>query len=574
MEQEKITALYERLSKDDDIDGESNSIVNQKMFLEQHARDLGMRNIKHYTDDGFSGVNFNRPAVKQMLEDVKAGLIGTIIVKDLSRFGRDHIMVDFYREIVFPDMKVRFISVNNQYDSAKQKSNEFDYLPFINLMNEWYAKDTSAKITAIFKNRMQNGLRCSGAVPYGYYRVEGDKQTLHVDREAEKVVKRIFQLTIEGKGVNEIADILTADKVLIPSAFNEIHHPTDARCHSYHDPYLWTSTAVGYIITKREYTGCTVLGKTVLENFKTKKRRKASEDELLIFPNTHEAIIDEETWKLANEIKKKKGRHRKLANGTYSHKLSGFVYCADCGNKMSFHSEHSQHRPDGKTYDADNYFKCSKAGSRYDDKCTAHYVKASTLETLILMAIQMVSDFALDNEEDFIAQIDAGRDTDREQEIKNDKKRLTACKHRMSELDLLIKRLYEQNTLGKISDRQYDKLMAGYDKEQSDLDKEIADIEYRLNSSDYEGVRTDKFLAVVKKYTDFTELTTQMVHEFIDRVEVHQPIKEKGKPRTQEIDIYFNFIGKIDLSCSYSNKGKRNDVLVPEVALFEEKKAI
>lgn len=574
MELEKFTALYERLSKDDDIDGESNSIVNQKMFLEQHARELGMHNIKHYTDDGFSGVNFNRPAVKQMLEDVKAGLIGTIIVKDLSRFGRDHIMVDFYREIVFPDMKVRFISVNNQYDSAKQKTNEFDYLPFINLMNEWYAKDTSAKITAIFKNRMQNGLRCSGAVPYGYYRVEGDKQTLHVDREAEKVVKRIFQLTIEGKGVNEIADILTADKVLIPSAFNEIHHPTDARCHSYHDPYLWTSTAVGYIITKREYTGCTVLGKTVLENFKTKKRRKASEDELLIFPNTHEAIIDEETWKLANEIKKKKGRHRKLANGTYSHKLSGFVYCADCGNKLSFHSEHSQHRPDGKTYDADNYFKCSKAGSRYDDKCTAHYVKASTLEKLILMAIQMVSDFALDNEEEFIAQIDAGRDTDREQEIKNDKKRLTACKHRMSELDLLIKRLYEQNTLGKISDRQYDKLMAGYDKEQSDLDKEIAGIEYRLNSSDYEGVRTDKFLAVVKKYTDFTELTTQMVHEFIDRVEVHQPIKEKGKPRTQEIDIYFNFIGKIDLSCSYHNKGQRSDILVPEVSLFEEQKAI
>lgn len=295
---------------------------------------------------------------------------------------------------------------------------------------------------------------------------------------------------------------------------------------------------------------------------------------MLIFPNTHEAIIDEETWKLANEIKKKKGRHRKLANGTYSHKLSGFVYCADCGNKLSFHSEHSQHRPDGKTYDADNYFKCSKAGSRYDDKCTAHYVKASTLEKLILMAIQMVSDFALDNEEEFIAQIDAGRDTDREQEIKNDKKRLTACKHRMSELDLLIKRLYEQNTLGKISDRQYDKLMAGYDKEQSDLDKEIAGIEYRLNSSDYEGVRTDKFLAVVKRYTDFTELTTQMVHEFIDRVEVHQPIKEKGKPRTQEIDIYFNFIGKIDLSCSYHNKGQRSDILVPEVALFEEKKAI
>lgn len=571
--EEKITALYERLSRDDEIDGESNSILNQKMFLEQYAREKGMHNIKHYTDDGYSGVNFNRPAVKQLLADVENGLIGTIIVKDLSRFGRDHIMVDFYREIVFPDMKVRFIAINNQYDSATQKPNEFDYLPFINLMNEWYAKDTSSKITAVFRSRMQNGLRCSGAVPFGYYRVEGDKQTLHVDREAAKVIQRIFALVIEGKGVNEIAEILSADKILIPSAYNEIHHPSDARCHSYHDPYLWTPTAISHIITKREYTGCTVLGKTVLENFKTKKRRKAREDELLIFPNTHEAIVDEETWVLANQIKKKKGRHRKLANGTYSHRMSGFVYCADCGSKMSFHSQHSQHRPDGKVYDADNYFKCPKASSKYDDKCTGHYVKASTIETLVLLAIQTVSKYALENEKDFIAQIDAGKDIEKAKKIKEYKKELLTCRHRMSELDLLIKNLYEQNVLGKISDRQYDRLMTDYDREQSNLEDRIIQLEKCINEDDSEKIRTDKFLDIVRKYTDVTELTTEMIHEFIDRVVVHAP--EGGrKNRTQQIDIYFNFIGKIDLSCNYSNSGQRGNALVPEVAIFEEQKAV
>lgn len=573
----KHTALYERLSRDDEVDGESNSIVNQKMYLEQYARDNGFRNIRHFSDDGYSGVNFNRPAIKELLEEIEKGNIETVIVKDLSRFGRDHIMVDFYREIVFPDKRVRFIAVNNHYDSAKRKSNEFDYLPFINLMNEWYAKDTSAKITAVFKSRMQNGLRCSGAVPFGYYRVEGDKQTLHVDKDASKVIQRIFRLAAEGKGVVEIAEILTKDRVLIPSAYNEIHHPQDARCHSYHDPYLWTGTAVGYIIEKREYTGCTVLGKTVLENFKTKKRRKANEDELIIFPNTHEAIIDEETWKLANEVRKKKGRHRKLANGTFSHRLSGFVYCADCGSRLTFHSEHAQHRPDGKTYDADNYFKCPKAHIRYAEKCSTHYIKASTVEALVLLAIQTVSEYALNNEDDFLTQIDTQKDAGRDKEIRESKKRLTACRHRMNELDMLIKRLYEQNVLGKLSDRQYDRLIAEYDKEQGELEIEIDGLEKTLSGENDEAVRTDKFLAIVRKYTNCTELTTDMLHEFIDKVVVHAPTKERGKNRKQNVDIYFNFIGRIDLDCSYSNRGQRGNVLVPSLALFDnnaEDKAI
>jgi hypothetical protein len=441
-------------------------------------------------------------------------------------------------------------------------------------MNEWYAKDTSAKITAVFKSRMKNGLRCSGAVPFGYYRVPGDKQTLHVDREAAKVIQKIFKLIIEGKGVVEIANILTEEEVLIPSAYNEIHHPSDARHHSYHNPYLWTATAVTHILEKREYTGCTVLGKTVLENFKTKKRRKATEEELMIFPDTHEAIIDGETWKLAQEIRKKKGRHRKLANGTNSHILSGYVYCADCGSRMYFHSQYSQHRKDGKHYDADNCYRCPKASNVYGEKCSLHYIKASTLETLVLNAIKAVSSYALDDEVKFVEQISAEKDIDRDKEIKSLKKKLSECRHRVGELDILIKKLYEQNALGKMSDRQYDKLMSDYNKEQSQLENEMSELETKINSDQIENARTDKFLESIRKYTDISELTSQMVHEFIDRIEVHKPVRSADKIRRQNIDIYFNFIGKIDLSCICTSQGSTRSGSKPNIELFSEKVAI
>lgn len=562
----KITGLYERLSRDDEQQGESNSITNQKAYLEKYARENGFTNIRHFTDDGYSGTNFNRPGFTKLIEEVQAGNVATVIVKDMSRFGRNYLKVGFYTEILFPDKNVRFIAINNSVDSAKQ--NENDFTPFLNIMNEWYAKDTSNKIRAIFKSRMQEGLRCSGAVPYGYYRTAEDKQTLHVDEEAAKVVRRIFQMVIDGYGVTEIANKLSSEKVLIPSAYNEIYHESDSRCHSYHDPYIWSATAVGYIIEKREYTGCTVLGKTVCENFKTKKRRKATEDELIIFPDTHEAIVDEETWKLANKMRRQRGRHRKLANGSYTHRLAGLIYCADCGSKMSYRSPQAQHRPDGKTYDSDNAFMCSKYRNKYAN-CTGHYIKASSLEELLLNAIQTVSSYALKHEDAFVEQIHLLSDKSQEKEIAESKKSLTTARKRMSELDMLIKKLYEGNAAGRIPDRQFDKLMNDYDLEQRTLEEQIQQFESIVAGSAAESGKIDKFLAIVRKYTDCSELTSAMINEFVDRIEVHEAVKQDGNSRTQQIDIYFNFIGRIDISCvSTSQAGKHR--AENEVELFSK----
>ncbi len=265
----KLTALYERLSKDDELQGESNSITNQKNYLEEYAQAKGLTNIRHYTDDGFSGVTFNRPGFQKMIADVEAGLIDTICVKDMSRLGRNYLKVGYYTEILFPEKDVRFIAINNSIDSATPTDN--DFTPFLNIMNEWYAKDTSKKIKAIFQSRMKSGKRCSGAIPYGYKHDPEDKNHLLVDEEAAKVVRKIYQLAIEGNGPAQVADILTKEHILIPSAYLERHEEGEvSRNHSYHDPYIWNATAVSGILDKREYMGHTILGKTICDNFKTK----------------------------------------------------------------------------------------------------------------------------------------------------------------------------------------------------------------------------------------------------------------------------------------------------------------
>ena len=286
----RITALYERLSRDDEMQGESNSITNQKKYLEDYAVQHGFGNIQHFSDDGYSGTNFNRPAFNSLLTEIEAGRVGTVIVKDMSRFGRNYLQVGFYTEMMFPKKNVRFIAVNNGVDSANPADN--DFTPFLNIMNEWYAKDTSKKIKAVFKAKMRDGKRVSGAVPYGYYRKPEDKQTLYVDEASASVVRRIFQLACDGMGATAIADTLSEDKILIPSAYARQNHPEDCQCTNYHDPYTWNATTVGYILNRREYLGHTVLGKTTRDNFKTKRKRIANEDELLVFYNTHEAILE------------------------------------------------------------------------------------------------------------------------------------------------------------------------------------------------------------------------------------------------------------------------------------------
>lgn len=377
--QGKITALYERLSRDDELQGESNSILNQKKYLEDYARKNGFNNIQHFTDDGYSGTNFNRPGFQSMIAEIEAGHIATVIVKDMSRFGRNYLEVGFYTEIQFPSKGVRFIAINNNVDSANPTDN--DFTPFLNIMNEWYAKDTSNKIRAVFKSRMQDGKRCSGSIPYGYKRVPGDKQTLHIDAEAAAVVRRIFDMAASGASLAQIGQTLSDEKVLIPSAYEERYHPESARHHSYHDPYRWNTTTLTYILDRQEYLGYTVLCKSIRENFKLKKRRAATPEERIIFKNTHEAIIDQETWDKAQRLRKR--NPKKLPNGTYSHRLAGMVFCADCGSRMSFSSPESKHRDFDVVYDSDSSWQCSKYRNMYVS-CTSHFIKTSTIEAAIL----------------------------------------------------------------------------------------------------------------------------------------------------------------------------------------------
>lgn len=527
----KITALYERLSRDDELQGESNSITNQKHFLEEYARKNGFVNIRHFTDDGVSGTTFDREGFQSMIAEVEAGNVAVIIVKDMSRFGRDYLKVGFYTEVMFKEKGVRFIAINNGIDSSNQQDS--DFTPFLNIMNEWYARDSSRKIQAIFKARMQEGKRVSPSVPYGYRRDPDDKQHLIIDPEPAAVVRRIFKLVLEGNGVNRIADILYADKILIPSAYAEKYYPENQHSKSFHDPIRWTNQTIIHILEKREYMGHTVLGKTISESYKTKKRRKATEDELMIFENTHEAIIDEETWNNVQRLIETKRRPKK--NGAPPCRLSGLLYCADCGSKLS-HRYNSRNK-----YDADNSYGCSSY-RQYTRNCTMHYIRVSVVEKLILETIREVSAYALSNEKEFVKKVREASDVQQEATMKEYRRRLGKAKRRHEELDDLVKKLYESFATGKIPEKHFDRLLSGYDNEQTTLEAEMQELQTGLDRYGADSVRADRFLELVKRYTDFSELTTPMLNEFIEKVVVHEADKSTGD-RVQKVDIYLNFIG-------------------------------
>ena len=535
-EEIKITALYERLSRDDEQAGESNSIQNQKKYLEEYARQKGLRNIRHFYDDGYSGTNFNRPGFAALLEEIEAGRVETLVVKDLSRFGRNYLQVGYYTEILFPKKGVRFIAINNNVDSATPQDN--DFTPFLNIMNEWYAKDTSNKIKAIFKSRMKDGMRCSGSIPYGYKRKPDDKQTLIVDEPAAEVVRKIFRLVCQGNTTTAIAEMLTAEQVLIPSAYAALHNPKNCRHKEIANPYRWSATTVGYILDRQEYLGHTVLGKSVCENFKTKQRRAAMPDELMIFPDTHEAIIDQDTWDIARKIRMKK--KPRVANGTYSHRLSGLVYCADCGARMGFISPDAKHGE--KHYDSDSAFQCGNYRSTTAE-CVSHYVKTSVLEAVILQAIQTVSKYVYENKAEFIDQLKAVWNEQQSRTASNGQQELTEAKKRMADLDSKIKKLYESALNGLLPERQAQRMIQQYDEEQIVLEKRIEELESLVQQDEIKQVDTSRFIALVKKYRDCEELTDTMLYAFIDRIEVHEATGGRTIYRQQNIDVHFNFIG-------------------------------
>lgn len=529
----------------------------QKKYLEDYAVQHGFDNIQHFSDDGYSGTNLNRPAFNSLLTEIEAGRVGTVIVKDMSRFGRNYLQVGFYTEMMFPKKNVRFIAVNNGVDSANPADN--DFTPFLNIMNEWYAKDTSKKIKAVFKAKMRDGKRVSGAVPYGYYRKPEDKQTLYVDEASASVVRRIFQLACDGMGANAIADTLSEDKILIPSAYARQNHPEDCQCTNYHDPYTWNATTVGYILNRREYLGHTVLGKTTRDNFKTKRKRIANEDELLVFYNTHEAIIDQETYDKAQRMRKRVSPRRNSEKP--AHRLSGLLYCADCGSRLAYINSKPK---DGKIYDSNQAFRCSRYHNKYHS-CTGHYIKASTIEMLIYQATKRVSQYVLKDEKEFVEQLKAQYELQCEKDNTDDKKELLEAKRRMMDLDDLIKGLYENFTLGRLPERQFNRLMTEYDTEQSSLEQRISELETATERISTKAVQIDKFVRLVKKYRDFEELTTPMLNDFIEKVVIHEAEGGRTKDRTQQVDIYFNFIGNFVLPLSEDEykaileKGRQNN---------------
>lgn len=538
MAKEKITALYERLSRDDENQGESNSITNQKKYLEDFARSKGFKNIRHFTDDGYTGTNFNRPGFTALLEEVNAGNVAVLAIKDMSRIGRNYLQVGFYTEILFPEKGVRFIAVNNGIDSDNPTENEFT--PFLNIMNEWYARDTSKKIKAVFRNRMENGLRCSGAVPYGYKKKDGDKQTLYIDEEAAEVVRKIYRMAAEGIPTTVIAEKLTEEKILIPAAYQEQTEGLVSRNHSYHDPYHWVNNTVITIIERKEYLGHTVLGKTISENFKTKKRRKATEDELLFFPDTHEPIIDQETWDMANRLRLR--RPKRVADGTYTHRLSGMIFCADCGSRMGYSAPPIDRIEAGTVRDSDSSYQCGNYRNAYHG-CFSHFVKASDLEAAILKAVQAVSGYVLNDEAGFIDQLMEQWELKQQQASSEDRKEIANARKRLTELDNLIQSLYESQIKGTMPERQVQRLIAQYDEEQLQLESRISELEKSDEMAAPKKADINRFIALVKKYQNITELTDIMLYELIEKVEVHAAKGGRTKYRSQQLDVYFNFIG-------------------------------
>ena len=529
----KITALYERLSHDDGRSDESVSVENQKRILEDYARKNGFTNVRHFTDDGVRGTTFKRPGLDAMVDEIRAGNVATVIVKDQSRIGRDVVEVGLLKR-TFDEYNVRFIAANDNLDTA----NGFDIMSiFRDVINEWYVADTSRKIKTVFKSRMEKGLRCSGAVPYGYLASKEEKGEWVIDEEAAAVVRRIFQMVMDGQSVNGIARTLRAEQIPIPSEhWKRIGCPV--RANSYRDPYAWSATTLGYILKRPEYLGRKVLGKTVCENYKTKSTRRTMPEEQFVFEGAVPAIIDEETWHNVQRLRETKRRTPKRSNAP--NRLTGLLYCADCGARMGYISPEANH---SKThYDSDSAFQCGNYRSK-SGECVSHYVKTSVLEAAILQAIQAVSKYVLENEDEFIQQLKAVWNEQQTRTANNGYQELAEAKKRMAELDEKINKLYESTLSGLLPERQAQRMIQQYDEEQILLERRVAELENLVQQDEIKQVDASRFVALVKKYRDCEELTDTMLYAFIDRIEVHEATGGRTIYRQQNIDIHFNFIG-------------------------------
>ncbi|NBI77293.1 DUF4368 domain-containing protein [Anaerotruncus colihominis] len=545
---EKITALYERLSRDDEAAGDSNSIVNQKMLLESYAVQRGFTNCVHYTDDGWSGGNFERPDWKRLIADIEAGKVGCVIAKDMSRIGRDYLQTGFYTEVLFREKGVRFIAIGNSVDRS---SGEF--VPFLNIVNEWFLRDCSRKQCAAYQARGHAGKPTTNHAIYGYRKDPEDKHHWLIDEDAAAVVRRIFHLSMEGHGPHEIASILRDDRIERPSVYMGKRGQGTQR-NSYDDsrPYDWSGTSVSNILAKPEYMGHTVNFRSYKESYKDKHAIKRPPEEWTVFEHTHEAIVDPETWKLAQQIRKTV--HRTDTTGE-ANPLTGLLYCADCGAKMYNHRGRAQANKENRgkdpvsgLYPYDHY-DCSTYAlifRHYHQECFGHYISTKALRALILDTIRTVSAYAITNESEFIEKVRAASEIRQAQAAKDLKRKLNKDRKRSGELNGLIKKLYESYATEKISEKRFELLSGEYEREQEALEESIAKAQTELDAFEADTTRVDQFLALTKKYTDFSVLTTPMIYEFIDKILVHAPDRSTGD-RTQEVDIYLKFIGKFDV---------------------------
>ena len=527
VDQQKITILYCRLSNEDLVDGESNSIANQRNILSSYAASHGFTNTKVLVDDGYTGTNFNRPGVQEGLALVEQGLVGTWIVKDMSRFGRDYLQVGRFTEIVFPSYDVRFIAVNDAVDSAKGDN---DFTVIRNVFNDFYAKDTSKKVRAVMKAKGTSGKHLGGP-PYGYRADPQDKNHWILDEDAAPIVKRIFDLTIAGVGPSRIARILEADKVLTVKALyaQQKGKPLPERpCH-------WIEQSVVNILERMEYTGCTCNFKTYSKSYKLKKRIPNALEDMFILPDTQEAIVPKEQWDRVQELRKHK---RRMTKAERQGLFSGLVVCADCGSKLHFATcKNFEGRQD--------HYICAKYKSGRGT-CSAHYIREDVLRDVVLERIRAVTEYIRADVEGFQEEWLMCRREEQEKSIREDKRRLEKAKKRLADIDKLITRIYEDMVLGDLSQERYQKMLEGYEAEQAALNNEVIGLEDWVATREEMEDNVDQFLALMEKYVDIPELTTTIVNEFIKQIIVYAPDKSSGK-RTQKVKIVFNFLEEVEV---------------------------
>ena len=526
-----VTALYARLSKDDDLVGDSNSIVHQKEILAKYAKEHGFTNIEFYVDDGFSGTNFNRPDFQRMMADAEEGKISTVIVKDMSRFGRDYIMVGYYTEIYFSNLDIRFIAINDNVDSNIQTEN--DLTPFKNVFNEWYARDTSKKIRAVFKAKGNSGKHLSTNPPFGYKKDPNDKEKWIIDDEAAATVRRIFQMYVEGYRISEIGHKLTEEKVETPILYYMNRGiKTNARSEY---PEIWDLMSIKYILSQTAYAGHTVNFQTAVKSYKTKKQVNLPRNQWVIFRNTQEAIIDEKTFETVQQMRKVKRARTKYNEPNM---FSGLLYCADCGNHLTIQRVARNRKMDN--------FSCATYRKKKKGLCSCHRILVSDLETIVKEDLQKVCEYVFLHEKEFTDEYLSGSKRETVKFQAKTKAELKRLSERQEEIGRIIRKLYEDNVNGRITNERFDFLAKSYEDEGNELKTKIQEFKNALASSVRDEENLLKFLKIVKSYTEIEELTPEILNSFIEKIYIGETEKYNGR-KMQEVEIIYKFVGAINL---------------------------